>query len=182
MAKAVSARRHAQAVFEIALEKGELEKWQADLEVIAVALKDPQLAELLENPKLRFSEKEKMLQNILGGVGPLALNLAKMMVAKNRLGIMDGLLSEFNNMVNAHFGKETAEVITAIPLSDDEKETVRGKLVGVTGKELVVTTEVNPEIIGGVVARVGDKLIDGSVRTRLKELRKDLLEAGLEVK
>lgn len=182
MAKTVSARRHAQAVFELAMEKGELAKWQADLEVIAVALKDPQLAVLLENPKLRFSEKEEMLQNILSSVGPLALNLAKMLVAKNRLGIVDGLIEEFNNMLNKHFGKETAEITTAIPLSDEGKEMVRGKLAGVTGKDLVVTAEVDPEIMGGVVARVGDKLIDGSVRTRLKELRKDLLEAGLEVK
>ncbi len=182
MAKTVSARRHAQAVFELALEKGELEKWQADLELIGVALTDPQLARLLENPKLRFSEKEEMLQNVLSGVNPLALNLAKMLVAKNRLGIVDGLIEEFNNMLNSHFGKETAEIITAIPLSDEGKEIIRGKLSGVTGKDLVVTAEVDPEIMGGVVARVGDKLIDGSVRTRLKELRKDLLEAGLEVK
>lgn len=182
MAKTVSARRHAQAVFELALERGELEKWQADLEMLGVALKEPQLAVLLENPKLRFSEKEKMLQNIFGGFTPLALNLVKMLVAKNRLGIVDGLIEEFNTMLNRHYGKETAEVTTAIPLSDEGKEMVRGKLAGVTGKDLVVTAEVDPGIMGGVVARVGDKLIDGSVRTRLKELHKDLLEAGLEVK
>ncbi|MFC1925460.1 ATP synthase F1 subunit delta [Chloroflexota bacterium] len=182
MAKTISARRHAQAVFELAMEKGEIDKWLADLEVVTAALNDPQLAELLENPKIRFSEKENMLQSIIGGIGPLALNLAKMLVAKNRIGIVDGLFDEYTNMVNAYHGRETAEVTTAVSLSDEEKEKVQGKLVEVTGKELVVTAEVDPEIMGGVVARIGDKLIDGSVRTRLKELRKDLMEAGLEVK
>lgn len=182
MAKAVSARRHAQAVFELALEKGDLDKWQADLEIIATVLKDAQLAGLLENPKLRFSEKEKMLQSILSGVSPLALNLAYLLVAKNRLGIVDGLLDEYKNMVNAHYGRETAEVTTAVSLSDEEKEKIKGKLAGVTGKELLITANIDPDIMGGVVARVGDKLIDGSVRTRLKELHRDLLEAGLEVK
>ncbi len=182
MAKTASARRHAQAVFQIALEKGELDKWQADLETITSALKDPQLAGLLGNPKLRFGEKAKMLQSILSGVSPLALNLVYLLVVKNRLRIMDGLVDEYKSLVNAYYGRETAEVSTAISLSDEEKEKVKGKLAGVTGKELVVNTIVNPDIMGGMVARVGDKLIDGSVRTRLKELRRDLLEAGLEVK
>jgi len=182
MAKTVSAGRHAQAVFQIALEKGDLDKWQTDLETIAIAFKDTQLAGLLENPKIRFDEKEKMLQNILSGVSPLARNLAYLLVAKKRLRIMGDLVDEYRSSVNAYYGRETAEVTTAVSLSDDEKEKIQGKLAEITGKKLVATAKVNPDIMGGVVAKVGDKLIDGSVRTRLKELRKDLLEAGLEVK
>jgi F-type H+-transporting ATPase subunit delta len=182
MAKTASARRHAQAVFQIALEKDELDKWQADLETIAGALKDPQLAGLLGNPKLRFGEKAKMLRSILSSISPLALNLAYLLVAKNRLMILDGLVDEYKRSVNAYYGRETAEVTTAISLSNKEKKKLQGKLAAVTGKELVVTAHVDPGIMGGVVAKVGDKLIDSSVRTRLKELRRDLLEAGLEVK
>jgi F-type H+-transporting ATPase subunit delta len=182
MARGVSARRHAQAVFQIALEKEEIEKWQADLEAIASALKNPELVALLENPKLLFSQKEKILQSILTGVSPIAMNLIYFLVAKNRLRIAEDLLIEYQRLVNAYYGRETAEVVTAIPLSNEEKERLQKRLAKVTRKEVVITTQVDPEIIGGVMAKVGDKLIDGSVRTRLQDLRKGLIEAGLEVR
>ncbi len=179
MARAASARRHAQAVFQIALEKKELEKWQADLEIIANVLKDSQLIALLENPKLRFSEKKKVLQNILAGISPLAMNLIYLLTAKNRLRIVADLVIEYRRLINAYYGRETAEVVTAITLSDEEKEILRERLATITGKELVLTTQVAPDVMGGLVAKVGDKLIDGSVRTRLQELRRDLVKAGL---
>ena len=72
MVKAFSARRHAQAVFQIALENNNLERWQADLDIMVDSLKDSQLIALLENPKLRFSEKVKILQDLLVGINPLA--------------------------------------------------------------------------------------------------------------
>lgn len=182
MAKGVSAKRHAQAVFQIALEKEEMEKWQADLEVIAYAFKNPGLVALLENPKLHFSEKEKVLQNILTGISPIAMNLVYFLVAKNRLRIVEDLVAEYQRLVNAYYGRETAEVVTAVPLSNEEKERLQKRLATITHKEVVITTQVDPDIIGGVVAKVGDKLIDGSVRTRLQDLRRGLIEAGLEVR
>ena len=182
MARAASARRHAQAVFQIALERKELEKWQADLDTIANVLKYPQLVALLENPKLHFSQKEKILQNILVSISPTAMNLVYFLVVKNRLRIVEDLITEYNRLANAHYGRETAEIVTAVPLSNEERERLQERLAAVTGKELVLATQVDPNIMGGVVAKVGDKLIDGSVRTRLQELRKGLIEAGLEVR
>jgi len=182
MAKGVSARRHAQAVFQIAMEKNDLETWQADLERIAEVMRYPQLVALLKNPKIRFSEKKKVLQNILEGINPVAMNLVYFLVTKNRLRIVKDLVAEYGRLMNAHYGKETAEVITAIPLGDEEKEKLQKKLATITKKEVVITTQVDPDIIGGVVAKAGDQLIDGSVRTRLKELKKSLVGSGLEVK
>jgi len=182
MARAVSAKRHAQAVFQIALEKEEIEKWQADLETIAESLRNPELVALLENPKLRFSEKEKVLQSILTGISPTAMNLVYFLVAKNRLRIVEDLVIEYQRLVNAYYGRETAEVVTAVPLSNEEKERLQKRLATITHKEVVITTQVDPDIMGGLVAKVGDKLIDGSVRTRLQELRSGLIEAGLEVR
>ena len=182
MAKTISARRHAQAVFQIALEKKELESWQSDLNMIAEVLGNPQLVAILENPKLQFNQKEKILQNILTGINPVAMNLVYFLVVKNRLRIVEDLVDEYRRLLNAHYGREMAEVITAIPLGDKEKERLQKKLATITQKEVVITTQVDPDIMGGLVAKVGDQVIDGSVRTRLKELRKSLVEAGLEVK
>jgi F-type H+-transporting ATPase subunit delta len=177
MARTVSAKRHAQAVFQIALEKEEIEKWQADLETIAESLRNPELVALLENPKLHFSEKEQILQNILTGVSPIAMNLVYFLVAKNRLRTLQDLVVEYRHLVNAYYGRETAEVVTAIPISSKEKERIEKRLAAITGKEVVLVAQVNPDIMGGLVAKVGDKLIDGSVHTRLQDLRSGLIEA-----
>jgi F-type H+-transporting ATPase subunit delta len=177
MARALSAKRHAQAVFQIALEKEEIDKWQADLETIAESLRNPELVALLENPKLHFSEKERILKNILTGISPIAMNLVYFLVAKNRLRIVENLVLEYRHLANAYYGRETAEVVTAIPLSSKEKERIEKGLATLTDKEVVIIAQVNPDIMGGLVAKVGDKLIDGSVRTKLQELRNGLIEA-----
>jgi F-type H+-transporting ATPase subunit delta len=182
MARAVSARRHAQAVFQIALERNELEKWQADLETMVSRLRDPQLFALLENPKLHFSEKAKFLQDVLTEISPLAMNLAYFLVAKNRLSIFDDLIIEYKRLVDAYYGIEHAEVITAIPIEERDEERLKVGLVNVIHKEIMLTTQVDPQIMGGVVVKVGDELIDASIRTKLHRLRRNLIEAGLEVR
>src|SRR4030042_2500668 len=107
------------------------------------------------------------------------MNLVYFLVVKKRLRIVEDLVAEYKRLMNAHYGRETADVITAIPLGDEEKERLQKRLAMITRKEVVITTQVDPDIMGGLVARVGDQLIDGSVRTRLKELRKSLVKAGL---
>ena len=104
--------------------------------------------------------------------------MALFLVAKNRLGILPDLITEYGYLIDAHYGKVHAEITTAVPLSEEEKGRLQERLTAITGKEVVVTAGVNPEIMGGLVARVGDKLIDGSVQTKLKELRRSLIEPG----
>ena len=179
MAKAVSAKRHAQAVFQIALEKNELDRWRADLENIADALKEPSFVALLENPKVHFDQKATVLKQVFTDISPLAMNLINFLVVKNRLKIFDSLVDEYMRMVDEHYGKERAEVVTAIPLDGEAMDRLQKKLAAVTQKDIVIKAEVDPEIRGGLVAKIGDKLIDGSVRTKLKDLKRGLSEAGL---
>ncbi len=174
MAKGISARRHAQAVFQIALDNNALDRWQSDLEAMAGTLEDPQTVVMLENPKLKLGEKRNILENILPGLTPTAMNLAFFLVAKNRLRLLPDLLSEFRRLINAHYGKEVAEVVTAVPVSDKDKVKIEKGLAALVGKDLVLTLKVDPEIKGGMVAKVGDKLVDGSIRTRLQDLRRSL--------
>ena len=99
MAKAVSAKRHAQAVFQIALEKNELDRWIADLENIADALKEPSFVALLENPKVHFDQKATVLKQVFTDISPLAMNLINFLVVKNRLKIFDSLVDEYMRMI-----------------------------------------------------------------------------------
>jgi F-type H+-transporting ATPase subunit delta len=179
LASGVSSKRHAQAVFQIALENNELEGWRSALHIMGERLKDPQLVGLLENPKVSFSQKQQILRTVLEGVGPLTMNLAYLLVAKNRLGVLGDLIAEYGYLMDAHQGREHALVTTAVSLEEGEKHAVEVKLAEAIKKEVVVATRVDPAIVGGMIVRIGDQLIDGSVRARLGGLKKNLIEAEI---
>ena len=174
--KGVAAKRHAQAVFQIALESGEIEKWRSELKAIATTLSDPQLRAILESPKVHFEGKMALINQCLPGTEQLALNLIYLLVSRGRLRLIDQILSEYERLVNAYQGVEHAEVITAIPLEEEDKKRISEHLAQITGNQIVLSTEVDPELIGGFVARIGDRVIDGSTRNKLDCLRKSLIE------
>ena len=176
MARVASARRHAQAVFQIALERGELDLWRGDLERISEAMKDPLIYAFLESPKIRFDEKARVLSQHLEGVNPLAMNLAYILIARRRLGIAGDIVAEYQRLVDEHRGIAQAEVATAVPVDEEVKDKLVHRLGALVGKEIVLSTRVDPSLIGGLVARVGDKLIDGSTRAKLDTLRNSLIE------
>ena len=174
MAKGVSGKRHAQAVFQIALETKDLDRWQADLDSIAAVLGDAEIAAVLANPKVGPEKKRDLMDRGLKGISPTAMNLAQFLVAKTRLHIVQSLALEYKRLANAYRGVELAEVTTAVSISDQEGEIVGKGLATLSGKRVVLELSVDPEILGGFVARLGDKLLDGSARTRLEELRKSI--------
>jgi F-type H+-transporting ATPase subunit delta len=174
MAKGISGKRHAQAVFQIALEDKQLDKWLTDVEQIAAVLGDTDIAAVLANPKVSPEKKKDMLDRGLKGISPMAMNLAQLLVARNRLHIVQSLAVEYKRLMNAYGGVELAEVTTAVPIGDQEGERVGKGLAALSGKKVTLELSVDPDILGGFVARLGDKLIDASARTRLQELRKSI--------
>jgi F-type H+-transporting ATPase subunit delta len=174
MGKGVSGKRHAQAVFQIALEEKQLERWLTDLEQIVAVLGDGEIASVLANPKVSPQSKKDMLERGLKGISPTAMNLAQLLVARNRLHLVQSLAVEYKRLMNAYGGMELAEVKTAVPISAEEGEVVGKGLAALSGKRVTLELSVDPEILGGFVARLGDKLIDASARTRLQELRKSI--------
>lgn len=174
MAKGTSGKRHAQAVFQIALETGRLDEWQADLDKIATFLGDEEIANFLRNPKVSMEAKRSVLDHGLAGISPLAMNLVRLLVAKNRLRIVQDVASEYRRLLNAHRGIEVAKVTTAVSIDDHEAEKLSKGLASMVGKRILPDLRVDPDILGGFVARIGDKLIDGSVRTRLRELKRSI--------
>ncbi len=167
-------KRYAQACFELAVERNALDGWQEALKRIAALKTDEKLMRLLENPQLVFDAKKSLLEERLKGVHPLALNLAFVLTAKGNLRRGDDLLQEFNRLVDAHRGTERARVTTAMPLGDEESQSISRRLGGIVHAEVAVESQVDPSMIGGFIARIGDLLIDGSVRQRLETLRKQL--------
>ena len=171
----IAARRHAQAVFQIAEAKGEIEPWRSDLRRVVSTLSDPELVAILESPKVRFEEKAQLIRRCLPGVRDLILNLVYLLIVRRRFRLLSEILVEYERLADVHQGIEHAEVTTAVPLDRETEGRIREHLAKLTGKKVLVSTRVDPELIGGFIARVGDELVDGSLRTRLRELKEGLL-------
>jgi len=178
MARKTSARRYSQAVFEIALETKKLTKWQSDLKKIVSVVRDATLMAFLESPKFHFDDKSRLLSERLEGINLLALNLVLLLVAKRRLDIIGDIADEYQRLLNSYRGIEPAEVITAIPLDDEDKQKLVEHLGAIVDKKVVLKSETDPGIIGGIIARIDGKLLDGSTRSKLMALKKELVGTG----
>jgi len=178
VARRIYAKRYAQAVFAIALEAGESDKWHSDLSKIVSLSEDATLAAWLESPKVNFNDKAKLLSELLAEINPLALNLVYLLVTKGRLGIISDIADEYQRLFDSYRGIGQAEVTTAIPLDEADKLKLVERLGAVVDKKVVIKPKVDSSIIGGIVARIGDKLLDASTRSKLKALRAEL--AGVE--
>ena len=173
------ARRYSQAIFRMALESKDMNRWQSDLRKIASLMRDRALFSLIAHPKVTVNEKSKTLSQRLGDVNPLAIKLVLLLAAKGRLALIDDIAEEYQVLVDNYRGiegTEIAEVTTAIPLDKEDTERLSHHLEAIIGGRVSLNLQVNPDILGGFIARIGDSLIDGSIRNKLNELRKSLAE------
>ena len=171
-------KRYAQAAFELALEKDDLESWQVDLRKLTRIATDMRLMSLLENPKLPFNTKKTLLEERLGKVTPLVLNLACLLMSRGKLKIIGNVSRQYDQLLDVHHGIEHAEVATALPLDDEDKARLASRLGEMVGHKIIIDAQTDPSIIGGFRARIGDMLIDGSIHNTLESLRKSLTGAG----
>ena len=178
MARKVYARRYSQAVFEIALGRKELDRWQSDLRKIASVGEDAVFVSVLESPKLHFDDKARLLSERLGDINPLALNLVYLLVTRGRFSMVGDIADEYQRLLDSYRGIEQAEVITAVPLGDEGKRKLGKRLATVFDKKVVLESGVDSSLIGGIIVRIGGKLIDGSTRSRLESLKRELISAG----
>ena len=177
MPSGASARRYAQAVFQIALEKGELDEWVDDLAAIASSLDNADFSGILDAPQVPASEKITVAKNVLGdAVGPLALNLVSLLASRNMAHLVPDVSEAYGTLLDAHRGIERALVTTAVPMNDDHLAQVAQILEGTVGRQVQVSSAVDPRILGGLVAQIGDRVIDGSTRTRLQAMRREIVD------
>jgi F-type H+-transporting ATPase subunit delta len=174
MRREIAAKRYAEAVFQIARDARTLDQWRSDLQAIAAVFGDAQMLGLLENARVPEQAKLGAVSRTLAGISPLAMNFARLLIERRRVTLAPRVADDFRTLMDAYLGLAHAVVTTAVEVDDNEKQLIAAQLSRLTGKQVDVQLRVDPAILGGMVARVGDRLIDGSARTRLRALRSRL--------
>ncbi len=174
----IRSKRYSQAVFELALESKETEKWLTDLQRIAAMASISEFAEVMGNPQFSFENKSKLLAMYLKGVGVKALNLADILAKKGDFKLINSIYTDYQILLDQYEGIAKAEVTTAVPMDENQKTKLAGSLSVLTGKKVVISTQVDSRIIGGIIARVDGKIIDGSTGSQLDALKNELINAG----
>ncbi|HEY8448680.1 MAG TPA: F0F1 ATP synthase subunit delta [Thermomicrobiales bacterium] len=172
-----AAKRYAQAVFSLAKEQGTLDRWLDDLAVLSDLMSEPIVAEYFRNPNVPKAEKLRTVDRALESGQQEARNLAHLLVERGRMEIAPEIAQLYAQMVLEERGIAVADVVTAEPLGPQEQQMVQQRLTQLIGKTVQPRFHVDPSIIGGIVARVGDQLIDGSVVNQLRRLRARLVAA-----
>ena len=174
MIRDVAAKRYAEAAHLIARENGTEEAWSEGVRAMSALYSDPAAMAFFLNSQVPPKEKQALVQTTLEGVQKEVLNLALILLRRGRASLAPGIAEAYRELLDEAGGVSHATVTTAVPLSDEELEVVKKKLAEIAGGEVVVETEVAEEIVGGVVVRIGDRLIDGSTRNRLLALKQKL--------
>ncbi|MCL2448927.1 MAG: ATP synthase F1 subunit delta [Polyangiaceae bacterium] len=176
----IVARRYAQALLELAAEQGQVDKVVGDVTTVADAWRtSPELRNAIENPLVAHPVKKAVIGELANQIGaaPITRNALLLMVDRRRARALPYLAQWLRELADARQGLLRAEVTTAAPLSDAYYGRLQAQLERMTGQRVVVDRRTDPAIIGGVVARIGDRVFDGSLRTRLQSLRDALLPA-----
>ena len=177
MIRDVAAKRYAEAAHLIARENGTEEAWSDGLSAMSALYSNPQATAFFLNSQVPPKEKQALVRKTLEGVQQGVLNLALILLRRGRSSLAPGIAEAYQELLDEARGVSHARVTTAVPLSDEELEVVKKKLAEIAGGEVVVETDVDEDILGGVVVRIGDRLIDGSTRNRLQALKQQLAGA-----
>jgi F-type H+-transporting ATPase subunit delta len=168
-------RRYAQAYFDLARNEGKIGERRTDLARAVETLSNPEVANALANPRLTRAERTRLALEMLDGVAEPARNLVRLLMERGRLGVLGELLETYDRLTDRHSGVIRAEVIAAIPVDDDLKTRVTKVLGEKLGAAVQTQVRQDPTILGGLIIRIGDRVIDNSVRARLEQLRAALV-------
>jgi F-type H+-transporting ATPase subunit delta len=175
-----AARRYAEAAFDLAKAEGDLDGWADDVRRAAAVAADEATADALDNPTIPVTEREEAVSAALRDrVREPVLRLALLLVRRGRAALLPDLAREFERLLDRERGVVTAIVTSAAPLSDADAKAVSERVAALRNAETVrLEQRVDESLIGGLTIRVGDRLIDASVRGRLERLRARIVAGG----
>ncbi len=178
------AERYARALFLIAERRGLVFEAQGALqEVLAAVHADPRLGAYFRSPLVPLARKRELLRGPLAtGVLPPVAHLVDLLLRKKRLPLFPAVVREFEQRVRRWQGLQAAEAVSAVPLTADELQRLHARLERATGLTLELEARVDPDLIGGLYVRIGDHIIDHSVKGLLASLQDRLFETSLQTR
>lgn len=180
MRETTIARNYAEALLELAQRGGDLRGWGEMIDNIANAMEsDRRLRVFLESPRVSAQQKNDIFQKAYAGALPRTfVRFLQALITHRRQMLIPAIATEYHDLVDRVEGRVHASVSVAQPVDDRDRQIVTSQLSRALGKEVVPHFHVNPSILGGVIVRVGDTVLDGSVRRRMATLRARMIGGG----
>lgn len=177
MIREVAAKRYAEAAYLIARQDGTEEAWTTGLQALAALFGDEQAQPFFENTRVPAGDKLQLVEKGLEGVDPLVVNLARLLLRRGRTALGPQIAEAFQELIDEAKGVSHATVTSAVAMTEDDVRSVEQRLKEITGGDVVVETAVDDSILGGLIVRIGDRLIDGSTKSKLQALKRELAGA-----
>jgi F-type H+-transporting ATPase subunit delta len=175
------ARRYAVALADVVLSRGEAQEVREELAAWDTLVRsNAQLLQAFRHPAITYEQKQSVLEELIGRTRPrpTTANFLKVLLKNGRLSELSEVSTQFAQELDRRSGVVTAQVTTARPLSADAQDALHARLGQLTGSKVRLQFEVNDELIGGVVTRIGSTLYDGSVRGRLEQIKQRMVGEG----
>jgi len=173
----VAARRYAEALFELASRDDRVDAWRTDIGYACGLAQDQQVVRAVDSPAVPFRDRRKIVAELLTGhVSTQVLNLALLLAERGRFSIMPAVSDEYDDLVRKARGIVGVTVTTPGPMTKAELASLEEKIATYAGARVEITTETDPALIGGLCVMIGDFQIDNSVQSRLRRLRRQLVQ------
>lgn len=182
MSNLAVAKRYGQALFELASEKNMLDQLEKELTEVMKAIEESdELKKVVEHQLMNAGLKQEIFRKVYAAnVSAITMNFLLLVLHKRREIALGQIVSQFINLANDARGIVKAQVKSAASLSPEQLEELRESLVKMTGKNILLEVSIDETLMGGLVVRIGDRIIDGSISTKLKMLEKHLKSASLD--
>ncbi|MDP2328555.1 MAG: ATP synthase F1 subunit delta [Chloroflexi bacterium HGW-Chloroflexi-9] len=174
----VAGRRYALAVMEIARSEGAIDSWLEAVEALGALSANSRHVDMLQADGMTDAKFATIVRQVLPAITEKQLNLFRLLRRKSRLGLGPSIADYFRELVDEERGVVRAVVTTAVELDEERRRQVQQQLEQATGRRVVLDVQTDPAILGGMVLRIGDEMLDGSTRTRLRSLRSQLERAA----
>lgn len=181
MAKLVS-KTYGEALFQLAIEQKKLDQYMEEMQMIQNILKEnPDFAALMNHPRIPMDEKKAVMQQVFNErVDQEVVGFFDLLISKDRYGDVDAILDYFIEKAKLEKGIGTVKVVSAVMLDEEQKKRIYDKLLNTTKfTSMEMTYIVDESLIGGLVIRIGDRVVDSSIKTKLEELQKELMKIQL---
>jgi len=167
----IVSRRYAEAYFALAKDAADIAGWRNELGAVVDVFSHDEVGRAVVNPRLPLSQRVRLGLDLLDGASSPARNLARLLIERRRVPLLPEILAHYDLLADRDSGVVRAEVTTAVPLDERTERVISNALSERLGGSVQITLREDPAIIGGLVIRIGDRVLDDSVRTHLQQLQ-----------